>query len=58
MSFADSARKAVEKAADDLEAEQNRIGIMRSLDATRSAAWLGEIVAALRAIAKEDPNAP
>lgn len=51
MTFSESARTfALEKAA-ELEAESRKVGIMRSLDATRAAQWLKEIADAIRVAA-------
>lgn len=55
MSFADAARKAVLKSADDLEREAHRIDVFRSMDATESADWLRDIARQLRAACEEPP---
>jgi hypothetical protein len=48
MTFRDSARGAVLKAASDLSLLSDQIGILRSVDATESARWLEEIAEHLR----------
>ena len=48
MTFHDSARTAVLHAAEDLESKSYRIGLMRSVDATKAARWLEEVAKQLR----------
>lgn len=58
MTFHDSAREAVLKAADDLSLLSKKTGILRSVDATESAAWLKEIAQRLREACSESEEAP
>lgn len=48
MSIIERAKGAVLAAADRLEKEANRIGILRSVEATTAAAWLDHVASELR----------
>jgi hypothetical protein len=54
MSCADRARQCVLDAAQDITNMANRIGVMRSVDATESARWLREVASELRAACGDD----
>ena len=48
MSFAETARQKVLRMAAELGVESQRIGVMRSVDATETSRWLAELAQALR----------
>lgn len=56
MSFEDQARVAVRGAALGLRIEANRIGVLRSVDATRAARWLREVADELDKVAEPVPG--
>jgi hypothetical protein len=56
MTFRDSAREAVLKAATDLEIRSGQMEIVRSLDATESAQWLKEVAQRLREACETSPG--
>lgn len=56
MSFEERARKVARDCAERLDQEAQQIAIFRSLDATRSAAWLQEIAAAIRTAIGPEPE--
>ena len=57
MGFEDRARRKVLECAAELEAEANRIDVVRSLSATRSAEWLRSCAKELREAAGEELEA-
>lgn len=54
--FADRARRVALECAERMESEAQAIGILRSLDATRSAQWLQGIAAAIREAAAHEAD--
>lgn len=59
MSCADSARRIVLEHAREIDREADRVGVLRSVDATETARWLREVSAALReACGPDDDQEP